>query len=273
MAVQPAKVLTIAGSDSGGAAGLQADLKTFTALGVYGMSVVTVVTAQNSVRVEGVHPLPAGFVSQQLAAVLSDYGAAAVKTGFIGRVDLIEAIAGRLAAYAAEQPAGQAPRIVIDPVLVNHRGESMFPPDVTDAYRNHLLPLADLVTPNRREAALLTERPVETVAEMEAAARLLHEQAGGAVLVKGGRQGEKVVDVFFDGEEVVPLRTERVETANTHGGGDTLSAAIVAFMARGEGMLPAVRRARCFTHAAIRSAAGWRMGGGHGPLDHFLSDS
>lgn len=270
MAGEPAKVLTIGGSDSGGAAGLQADLKTFGALGVYGMSVVTVVTAQNSVRVEGVHPLPASFVSRQLEAVLSDYGAAAVKTGFIGRVDLIEAIAGRLAAYAAEQPAGQAPWMVIDPVLVNHRGAPMFPAEVTRAYRERLLPLADLITPNRREAAILAERPVETVAEMADAARTLHRQLGGAVLVKGGREGRQMVDVFFDGEEAIPLRAPRLETANTHGSGDTLSAAIVAFLARGESTLAAVREAHSFTHAAIRAAAGWQMGAGHGPLNHLL---
>ena len=271
MAGEPAKVLTIAGSDSGGAAGLQADLKTFTALGVYGMSVVTTVTAQNSVRVEDVHSLPASLVAQQMGAVLSDYGAVAVKTGFIGRADLIEAIAGHLAAYAADQPPGEEPFIVVDPVLVNHRGEPMFPADVVHGYRQRLLPLAHLVTPNRREAALVTERPVETLAEMVEAAHILHAQSGGAALVKGGREGKQVVDVFFDGEEAVQLRAEWVETANTHGSGDTLSAAIVAFLARGESTLDAVRLARTFTRAAIRSAAGWQMGAGHGPLNHLQS--
>ncbi|MDX1686631.1 MAG: bifunctional hydroxymethylpyrimidine kinase/phosphomethylpyrimidine kinase [Candidatus Promineifilaceae bacterium] len=272
MAGEPAKVLTIAGSDSGGAAGLQADLKTFTALGVYGMSVVTTVTAQNSVRVEGVHSLPAAFVSQQIDAVLSDYGAAAVKTGFIGRAELVETIAERLSIYAAEHPTGREPFLVVDPVLVNHRGESMFPTNVTRAYRKYLLPMAHLVTPNRREAERLTERTVETVAEMEAAARLLHRVSGRSVLVKGGREEGQVVDVFFDGEEAVSLVAPHLESANTHGSGDTLSAAIVAFLALGESAPNAVRRARAFTHAAIRAAAGWQMGGGHGPLNHLLGD-
>ena len=272
MAGEPAKVLTIAGSDSGGAAGLQADLKTFAALGVYGMSVVTVVTAQNSVRVEGVHPLPAPFVSRQLAAVLADYGAAAVKTGFIGRADLVETIAAHLASYAGDRPPDRKPFLVADPVLVNHRGEAMFPPEVVHAYRERLLPLADLITPNRREAALLTEQPVGTIPEMHAAARSLQRLSGGAVLVKGGRDGQQMVDVFFDGEETVPLRAERVDSANVHGSGDTLSAAVAAFLARGESNHLAVRLARAFTHAAIRAAAGWQMGGGHGPLNHFLSE-
>ena len=272
MAGEPAKVLTIAGSDSGGAAGLQADLKTFNALGVYGMSVVTVVTAQNSVRVEGVHPLPAPFVSQQLTAILADYGAAAVKTGFIGRADLVETIARHLAAYAGDQPPGREPFIVVDPVLVNHRGESMFPPEVVRAYRERLLPLAHLITPNRPEAALLTEQPVATIAEMVAAARVLQRLSGSAVLVKGGRDGQQMIDLFFDGKEVIPLRAEHLDSANTHGSGDTLSAAAAAFLARGENTLSAIRLSRAFTHAAIRAAAGWQMGGGHGPLNHFLSE-
>jgi hydroxymethylpyrimidine/phosphomethylpyrimidine kinase len=179
---QPVKVLTIAGSDSGGAAGLQADLKTFTLLGVYGMSVVTAVTAQNSVAVTAVHPLPADFVAAQLDAVLSDYGAAAVKTGFIGREELVEIIADRLAAYAT-------PNRLVDPVLVNHRGEAMFGSAMADAYRRHLLPLADLLTPNRREAELLLNRPVTTLSEAAEAARRLADQGAKAVLIKRLRWG------------------------------------------------------------------------------------
>src|SRR5690606_30770564 len=158
MPPEPIKVLTIGGSDSGGAAGIQADLKTFTALHAYGMSVITAVTAQNSHEVRAVHPLPAAFVTQQLEAVLSDYGAAAVKTGFIGRVDLLEAIAAGLGAFPV-------PHVVVDPVLVNHRGQAMFASDVTAAYRKVLFPLATLMTPNRHEAALFSGRPVQTVAD------------------------------------------------------------------------------------------------------------
>ncbi|HZD11880.1 MAG TPA: hydroxymethylpyrimidine/phosphomethylpyrimidine kinase, partial [Candidatus Binatia bacterium] len=154
---QPLKVLTIAGSDSGGAAGLQADLKTFTALGVYGMSAVTAVTAQNSVRVAALQSMPAALVTAQIEAVLQDYGAAAVKTGFLGSALLVEAVAAAL--HPAER---QALPLVIDPVLVNHRGEPMFGEVVTEAYRRLLLPGCTMVTPNRREAAMLCGQTVET---------------------------------------------------------------------------------------------------------------
>lgn len=255
----PAKVLTIAGSDSGGAAGLQADLKTWAALGVYGMSVLTVVTAQNSVVVTAVHPLPADFVAAQLDAVLSDYGAAAVKTGFIGRIDLISTIAAKLRQY-------QLMNIIIDPVLVDHKGQSMFPPEVTQAYIAHLLPLADLLTPNRREAELLTGQPVQSVAEMETAVTHLHALGPQNVLLKGGRDGDERVDLFFDGRSISQLRTKQIDTANTHGSGDTLSAAVCAFLAQGMGMETAVHQAHQFTLQAIRRAAHWQLGRGHGPV-------
>jgi hydroxymethylpyrimidine/phosphomethylpyrimidine kinase len=246
-------VLTIAGSDSGGAAGLQADLKTFTAIGVYGMSVVTVVTAQNSVRVAAVHNLPAEFVAAQLDAVLSDYGAAAVKTGFVGRVDLMQTIAHSVSAY-------HLANIVIDPVLVNHRGEAMFPAEVTQAYVEHLVPLANLVTPNRREAALLTGRRVESLTEMATAAIHIHALGAQNVLVKGGQEGNEKVDVFFDGRQVNYLRGPRIETQNTHGSGDTLSAAIGAYLAQGMTMAKAIAKAHHFTAVAIEKAATWQLG-------------
>lgn len=262
MPAEPVKVLTIGGSDSGGAAGIQADLKTFTALHTYGMSVITAVTAQNSYEVRAVHPLPADFVTQQLEAVLSDYGAAAVKTGFVGRVDLLEAIAAGLAAYPV-------PHVVIDPVLVNHRGQSMFPPTVAAAYRELLFPLATLMTPNRHEAALLSERPVQTVVEAREAAETMLAAGARAVLVKGINAGTERVDVLHTGRETHLLPVPLIETENTHGSGDTLSAAIAVFLARGEALLPAVQQAQQFTAGAIERAAGWHMGAGHGPLSHF----
>jgi hydroxymethylpyrimidine/phosphomethylpyrimidine kinase len=254
--------LTIAGSDSGGAAGLQADLKTFTALKVYGMSVITAVTAQNSVRVAAVHFLPAEFVAAQLNAVLSDYGADAAKTGFIGRVDLIETIATRLAAY-------DLPFLVVDPVLVNHRGEAMFGPAVTQAYQKHLLPLAWLVTPNRHEAALLAGMEVTSPAELETAARALHHLGPRFVLIKGGRDGDDVVDLLFDGEQFTWLRSPWLDTNNTHGSGDTLSAAIAAYLAQGVATVTAIQQAHHFTTRAIQAAVPWQLGAGHGPLSHF----
>ena len=255
----PAKALTIAGSDSGGAAGLQADLRTLAALGVYGMSVVTAVTAQNSLLVTAVHPLPPDFVAAQLDAVLSDYGAEAVKTGFLGRVPLIQIIAGKIRAY-------QLPNVIIDPVLVNHKGEAMFAPDVPQAYIGHLFPLAHLVTPNRREAALLTGTDVTSVADMETAATRIHARGPQHVLITGGRAGGDAVDVLYDGRSFTHLHSPHIETQNTHGSGDTLSAAVCALLARGVEMETAVRQAHQFTAQAIQKAAAWHLGQGHGPV-------
>lgn len=256
---QPPKVLTIAGSDSGGAAGLQADLRTFAALKVYGLNVVTVVTAQNSLLVKAVYPLPPDFLAAQLEAVLSDYGATAVKTGFLGRIDVIKSIAAALPAY-------QTPNIVIDPVLVNHKGEAMFPPGVTSAYVNHLLPLADLITPNRREAELLTGMAAAGMADMRATAARLHELGPRNVLLKGGRVGDEIVDLLYDGRSFTELRSLFIDTQNTHGSGDTLSAAAAAFLAQGEEMKTAVHQAHQFTAQAIRQSAQWQLGQGHGPV-------
>lgn len=259
---EPAKVLTIAGSNSGGAAGLQADLKTFTALEVYGMSVVAAVTAQNSREVVAVQWLPADFVAAQLEAVLSDYSPAVVKTGFLGRVDIVETVASILGAY---RPA----HLIVDPVLVNHRGEAMFPPTVTQAYLERLLPMAELVTPNREEAALLSGRPVADVEEMIAAARAIQHLGPAAALVKGGRLDEYVVDIFYDGWEVTQLMAPWVDSNNTHGSGDTLSAAICAYLAHGLSLAEAIGQAQSFTLEAIEKAAAWRLGRGHGPLCHW----
>ncbi len=276
----PLPLLTIAGSDSGGAAGLQADLKTWAALGAYGMSAITAVTAQNSVTVRGVHFLPPDFVAVQIDAVLSDYGAVAIKTGFLGRVDIIEAVAERLAYWLG---GGLEPRpaLVVDPVLVNHRGESMFGPEVADAYRRLLFPLADLVTPNAAEAAVLGSGGAE-----EQGSRGVEERRGGGaeekrresrldgisasrLLMKGWRRdGGEVVDLYWDGEQTRELSQPRIDTINTHGSGDTLSAAICAFRAQGHDWLEAVNMARAYTHAAIERGAAWRLGEGHGPLGH-----
>ncbi|MCP4426153.1 MAG: bifunctional hydroxymethylpyrimidine kinase/phosphomethylpyrimidine kinase [Chloroflexi bacterium] len=263
--IPPAKVLTIAGSDSGGAAGLQADLRAWAVLGAYGMCAITAVTAQNSRQVKAAQFMPADFVSAQLDAVLSDYGADAVKTGFLGQVDLIATIAAQLQKY-------DLANVVIDPVLANHKGQTMFAPEVTEAYINHLFPLADLVTPNRREAEMLTGLSVRTAAEMETAAtmeiaaRHIHALGPKNVLIKGGRKGDEIVDVFYDGNKITQLRSPYIETPNTHGSGDTLSAAVCYWLAKGEGLETAVRHAHQFTAQAIQTAVNWKLGGGHGPV-------
>lgn len=258
----PATALTIAGFDSGGAAGMPADLKTFALLGVYGLGVITAATAQNSVAITALHYLPPEFVAAQLEAVLSDYGAAAIKSGFIGRAELIETIAGVLTRYPVAN-------LVVDPVLVNHKGEAMFTPAVTGAYRRKLFPLARLVTPNRREGELLAGFPIHTLEDGERAVRAIRATGPQAVLLKGIPVGEQVIDLFFDGHTLRRFESPKIETENRHGSGDTLSAATVAFLAQGEETLPAIQRARRFTRRAIQGAIHWRLGQGHGPLNHW----
>ncbi len=261
--------MTIAGSDSGGAAGVQADLKTWAALGAYGMSAITAVTAQNSARVAAVHYLPPEFVAAQIDAVLGDYGAAAIKTGFLGRVEIVAVIAERLAYWAGGLPT--RPTVVVDPVLVNHRGEAMFGPEVAAAYRELLIPLADLITPNRQEAALLlTKEEIERLGdwEIDAISQSPNLSISCRVLLKGLRRDDEIVDVYWDGQERLEIARPFIATSNTHGSGDTLSAAICAYRALGQDWPDAIRRAGDFTHAAIGRGANWRLGAGHGPLGH-----
>lgn len=266
---QPVKVLTIGGSDSGGAAGVQADLKTFTALGAYGMSALTVVTAQNSVEVAALERLSPQLVAAQIDAVLRDYGAAAVKTGFIGSAALVETIARALRPVRAQQAAP----LVVDPVLVNHRGASMFGADVAQAYVTQLLPACTVVTPNRREAALLCGSTVENWPQVEGAARQLRDMGAANVLITGVPRdtphGAQFGDAFCGGPEVQFLAGEYIETPNTHGSGDTLSAALAVFLAQGLSPAAAVAQACAFTATAIRGAVHWRMGAGHGPVKNM----
>jgi len=255
----PNKLLTIAGSDSGGAAGLQADLRAWAVLGAYGMSAVTAVTAQNSLTVKAVKFMPPDFIAEQLDTVLSDYGADAAKTGFLGRVDVIKTAAAKLKLFTV-------PHVVVDPVLVNHRGESMFPPEVTQAYIHHLLPLAELVTPNLAEAGLLVDLEVRTLAEAETAVRHLHNLGPKNILIKRILHKNQFIDLFFDGKQMIQLKTAVLDTKNTHGSGDTLSAAVCAFLARGDDIETAVRQAQQFTATAIRNASTWKFSSGHGPI-------
>lgn len=255
----PPKLLTIAGSDSGGAAGLQADLRAWAVLGAYGMSVVTAVTAQNSLTVSAVQFMPPDFIAAQLDAVLNDYGAAAAKTGFLGRVETIEAIADSLRRFTV-------PHLVIDPVLVNHTGAAMFDTAVTAAYRAHLFPLADLLTPNPAEAALLLDMDIRCLADGETAVRRLHALGPKAILLKRIPAGGRLLDLFFDGTTCHRLPTAKIQTANTHGSGDVFSAAVCAFLARGDGLETAVRQAQSFTAAAIQNSANWQFSQGHGPV-------
>ncbi len=229
------------------------------------MSVITAVTAQNSISVSAVHYLPPEFVQQQIETVLSDYGATAVKTGFLGRADLISVIAASLPAFSINH-------IVVDPVLVNHMGVAMFAPDVVQAYREFLLPLASLITPNWREAALLAdlaEADIQTPAGIETAVSRLHDLGAKNVLITGAAAGNEIVDWLSTGGAPQPLPVPKIVTSNTHGSGDTLSAAIAAFLARGEALETAVQSAQKVTAVALQKARHWRLGAGHGPLCHF----
>lgn len=255
------RVLTIAGSDSGGGAGIQADLKTFGALGVYGMSAITAVTAQNTRAVTRIAELDPDLVAAQIDAVAEDIGVDAVKTGMLFSAGIVAAVAAAIRRH-------RLPNVVIDPVMVAKSGARLLRDDAVEALRVNLLPLATVVTPNLPEAAVLAGLPVEDEAGAVEAARRIRDLGPSCVVVKGGhRPGRQVVDLFFDGSAVERLTGDRIETAGTHGTGCTLSAAIAAFLALGLAPLDAVTRAREYLLAAISAAPG--LGGGAGPVDHF----
>jgi hydroxymethylpyrimidine/phosphomethylpyrimidine kinase len=254
------RALTIAGSDSGGGAGIQADLKTFAAYGVYGASALTAITAQNTVAVTAVQLLPAAMVRAQIDAVLTDLGADAIKTGMLGSAELVrtvtEAIAGRGSAA-----------LVVDPVMIAKSGNTLLDADAVVALRERLLPLATVLTPNAPEAAALTGHEVHSLSTAREAALRLHALGPRAVLVKGGHiPGDDVVDVLYDGHHVHELRGPRVPGPHTHGTGCTLASAIAAGLALGATIEAAVADARAYVAGAIAHAPG--LGRGHGPLDH-----
>jgi hydroxymethylpyrimidine/phosphomethylpyrimidine kinase len=261
--VTPPVALTIAGSDSGGGAGLQADLRAFASLGAFGASVVTAVTAQNTVGVTDVHVVPTATVRAQLDAVLGDLPVAAVKTGMLATAELVGLVADRAA-------AGDLPRLVVDPVLVSATGHRLLDDDAVAVYRERLLPHADVVTPNLPEAAALVGRELDGPDDVRHAARELAGLGAGVVVVKGGHApGPRSIDVVVrpDGTER-ELAAERIATGNTHGTGCTFAAATAAGLARGLDALAALERAKRYVTACIAGAAGWHLGQGCGPLDH-----
>ena len=257
-----ARVLTVAGSDSGGGAGIQADLKTFCAMGVYGMSAITAVTAQNTRRVHGVEGLSSDFVALQIEAVLADIGVDAVKTGMLLNAAIVRTVARKLS-------ESRVPHVVVDPVMVTTSGDPLLEESAVEALKTALLPEATLVTPNLSEAQILAKMTIQTIGEMETAARRIHELGCGAVLVKGGHLTGEAVDVLYDGHELSHFSAPRIDSRNTHGTGCTTSAAIAALLARGLALPDAVRTAKAFVTEAIRT--GLPLGKGHGPLNHFVS--
>jgi hydroxymethylpyrimidine/phosphomethylpyrimidine kinase len=251
-------VLTIAGSDSGGGAGIQADLKTFAAHGVHGTSAITAITAQNSVHVLEAFALDPRLVVAQIEAVAADMRVAAAKTGMLANRGIVEAVAEAVRRLAI-------PHLVVDPVMVAKGGDSLLDQSAVRAYLEALLPAATVVTPNLPEAAALLGRAVRTLDEMRAAACDLKARGPGAVVVKGGHLGGDAVDVFFDGLTMEELKVPRIPTANTHGTGCTFAAAIAARLAKGESLLEAIRGAKEFVTEAIR--ASYQVGAGPGPVD------
>ena len=261
MTATPKTVMTIGGSDSGAGAGIQADLKTLSAHGVFATTVVTAVTAQNTRGVEASEPIPAELVDAQIRVLYADLPPDAAKTGLLGRGDVVRLVA---------EHAWRMPNLVVDPVLVDRNGKVLVDRATIDGYRDILIPEAALATPNHREAALLADRPIRNEADQAAVARELARSTRTPILVTGGRMaGSQPVDVLSDGFRTHRLPGRWVPSRNVHGTGDALSASIAARLAKGTGLLVAVAEARAWVARAIAGAATWELGRGEGPIDHF----
>jgi hydroxymethylpyrimidine/phosphomethylpyrimidine kinase len=254
-------VLAVAGSDSGGGAGIQADLKTLAALGVYGATAITAITAQNTLGVVSASALPADMVTAQIEAVAADIPLQACKTGMLANAAIVEAVAAAIKEL-------DLPQVVVDPVMLAKSGAHLLDDDAVETMRRELLPLALVVTPNIPEAEVLGGRPIQSIDNARDAARRIHSLGSKAVVVKGGHaKGEDVIDLFFDGDRFVELHTPRIHTRNTHGTGCTFASAIAGYVALGHSLPEATARAQAYVAGAIRH--GLAIGRGHGPLDHF----
>lgn len=254
------KVLTIAGSDSSGGAGIQADLKTFSAHGVFGMSVITAVTAQNTQKVTAVQDIRPDVIANQIDAIFEDIGVDAVKIGMVSRVESIAVIAERLGFY-------KPPIIVLDPVMVSKTGYSLLDPGAVESLVKKLVPLASVVTPNIPEAEIISGIKIRTMEQMERAAQIISGMGPGWVLVKGGHLSGEPVDVLYDGKSFTYYNAERIETKNTHGTGCTLSSSIASNLALGMPIKDAVKKAKEYITTAIRHSL--PIGKGAGPVHHF----
>lgn len=261
MAEKIPRALTIAGSDSGGGAGIQADLKTFTTLGVYGLSVLTSVTAQNTLEVSAIHDLPEQFVGLQFDAVMSDIGCDAAKLGMLSNEKIIETVAEKIDQYGIE-------KLVVDPVMRSKGGTALLR-NSTELLKKEILPRALVVTPNIPEAEILSSVSISNVSDMKTAAEKILSLGMKSVLVKGGHLAKDypAVDIFFDGETFEELVSERIETKNTHGTGCTFSAAVCAFLAKGMPLSTSLENSKAFVTEAIRNSL--EIGKGHGPLNHL----
>jgi hydroxymethylpyrimidine kinase / phosphomethylpyrimidine kinase / thiamine-phosphate diphosphorylase len=254
------RVLTIAGSDSSGGAGIQADLKAITLLGGYGMSVLTALTAQNTVGVQAIHEIPASFVESQIDSVLSDIGADAVKTGMLANAGIVEVVAKKIKQYRVR-------KVVVDPVMVAKSGDPLLREEAREALIGKMLPLATVITPNLPEASVLCGFQVTSVEQMKKAAYRIHKMGPKHVVVKGGHLEGAAVDLLYDGKKYEEVKAMRIVTRNTHGTGCTFASAIATLLARGESVSEAVRKAKTFITLAIQS--GLELGKGHGPTNPF----
>ncbi|WP_340012465.1 bifunctional hydroxymethylpyrimidine kinase/phosphomethylpyrimidine kinase [Paenibacillus sp. FSL H7-0690] len=256
------KALTIAGSDSGGGAGIQADLKTFQELSVYGMSVLTAVTAQNTLGVQGVYPVTLDAIIQQLDSIGLDLQPDAVKTGMLFNSDIIRIVADKIKYYGWSN-------LVIDPVMVAKGGSTLLLQEAVQSLISHLLPLALLTTPNIPEAEMITKMTISTIEERKKAAKIIHGMGSKYVVLKGGHDTSTtaVTDLLFDGHEYTLLESSRIQTRHTHGTGCTYSAAVTAELAKGKSVAEAIQTAKAFIQAAIEDELG--IGAGHGPTNHF----
>ena len=259
---RPPIALTIAGSDSGAGAGIQADLKTFAALGVYGTSALAALTAQNTRQVLAVHEVPERFLLAQIEAVVSDLRPEAVKTGMLATAALVRTAAGAVQRHRLRN-------LVVDPVMISKSGAALLRSDAVRALRDRLVPLAGVLTPNLSEAEVLVGMRLRTLRDVEQAARLLRDMGAATVVIKGGHSAGEPVDYFFDGRRSILFQGERLRTRSDHGTGCAFSAAIAAFLARGAETAPAVSEAKQYVREGMRSAA--RLGSGRGPINHFPS--
>jgi hydroxymethylpyrimidine kinase/phosphomethylpyrimidine kinase len=255
------RILTIAGSDSGGGAGIQADLRTISLLGAYGMSAVTAVTAQNTLGVQCIHEIPARFIEKQIDSVLSDIGADAIKTGMLVNREIIEVVSKKIKQYKVK-------KVVVDPVMASKGGTLLLRRDAQDALIQKLIPLAWVMTPNLMEASALTGLKVDSLGGMKGAARLIHKLGAKYVVVKGGHLKGMPIDLLYDGKKFTEVKGPRIESKNTHGTGCTFASALATLLAKGDRVDEAVRKAKTFTATAIQS--GLSLGKGAGPVNPFV---
>ena len=253
------RAMTIAGSDSGAGSGIQADLKTFAAFGVYGTSVITAVTAQNRVELAAIAEVPEEVVIAQIDSVLEDIGADAIKIGMLSSRTIVENVADRLEAWGP-------PYLVVDPVMISRTGVPLLQADAIESLARELLPMATIVTPRVSEAEVLAKRTITTADDVREAARAIHALGPKFVTIKGGHLDGSVVDLVFDGEYFTPIEGDRIDTMNTHGAGCTFSAAIAALVAHGLPELDAIRLAKRYVEAALKNSSS--IGSGHSPVNH-----